>query len=163
MEQILALSPNFDATQLKLTAAEGYLLSRIDGSTSWRLLREMGGVPAEEVDACLTRWIEEGVLEVVGGTNESRDGSKASAPSGASDEGSTGGGSEAVDAASVPPESSATLTIDESLLDDSLDIDLAVQRRILEFECSLPKGRQAGLFQALQGVPSRPLLSSRDR
>ena len=42
MGQIFALAPNCDATQLKLTAAEGYLLSRIDGTTPWRLLREMG-------------------------------------------------------------------------------------------------------------------------
>jgi curved DNA-binding protein CbpA len=137
MEQILALSPNFDATQLKLTAAEGYLLSRIDGSTSWRLLREMGGVPADEVDACLTRWIDEGWLEIVGGASEASGDSKASAAPGASGAESMGESSGSVDAASVPLESQLPPTIDESMLDDSLDIDLAVQRRILEFECSL--------------------------
>jgi len=60
LRQIPVLSRDCDATQLKLTAAEGYLLSRIDGTTPWRLLRQMGGVPAEEVDACITRWLETG-------------------------------------------------------------------------------------------------------
>jgi tetratricopeptide (TPR) repeat protein len=148
MEQILALSPNFDATQLKLTAAEGYLLSRIDGATPWRLLREMGGAPADEVDDCLTRWIEEGVLEVVGGTAESGDESKPAEAEVDSAAGSSEHASETMDAASVPSEPPLKFEIDEGLLDDSLELDLSVQRRILEFEASL------GLpYQDLLGVP----------
>jgi tetratricopeptide (TPR) repeat protein len=137
MEQILALSPDFDATQLKLTAAEGYLLSRIDGATSWRLLREMGGLPADVVDTCLTRWIEEGVLDIVGGTNEAAGGSKPSTTVQDTGSDAKGGGAESTDAASVPPEPLPLPVIEEGLLDDSLDIDLAAQRRILEFEGSL--------------------------
>lgn len=141
MEQILALSPDFDATQLSLTAAEGYLLSRIDGSTPSRLLREIGGIPAEQVDACLERWIAEGVLRVVSGE-----------ASGASPEASEDAqrptpepAREAMDAASVPPE---IPPIDEAQLDDSLELDLDVQRRILEFECTL------GLpYADLLGIP----------
>ncbi len=43
---------------------EGFLLSRIDGRTSWTLLREIGGLPPGEVDRCLERWLAEGLLEV---------------------------------------------------------------------------------------------------
>jgi curved DNA-binding protein CbpA len=136
MEQILALSPNFDATQLKLTAAEGYLLSRIDGATSWRLLREMGGVPADVVDACLTRWIDEGVLDIVAGETGVGDDSTTRTP-GSSEAESAGARCESMDAASVPSTTQALPAIDEGLLDDNLDIDLAAQRRILEYECSL--------------------------
>ncbi len=124
MAHVLALSPEHDATQLRLTAAEGYLLSRIDGVTPWRLLREMGGVPAEEVDACLTRWVEEGLLDVV---------VAASPPV----PDTTAADSVATDAASAPPEPRPEPAIDEALLDDSLDLDLSVQRRILEFEAGL--------------------------
>jgi len=136
MEQILALSPNFDATQLKLTAAEGYLLSRIDGATSWRLLREMGGVPADVVDACLTRWIDEGVLDIVGGPSCASDDSKTRTRASSEAE-SADARCESMDAASVPSQPEALPAIDEGLLDDDLDIDLVAQRRILEFECSL--------------------------
>ena len=65
-EQVLVLATGCDATQLDLSATEGYLLSRIDGATAWRYLREIGGIPPEEVDDCLRRWLSQGVLEVVG-------------------------------------------------------------------------------------------------
>ncbi len=48
-----------------LSPREGFLLSRIDGHTSWTLLREIGGLPSDEVDRCLERWLVEGLLEVV--------------------------------------------------------------------------------------------------
>ncbi len=47
-----------------LSPREGFLLSRIDGRTSWRLLREIGGLPPDEVDRCLERWLADGLLEV---------------------------------------------------------------------------------------------------
>ena len=116
MGQVLVLSPGCDATGLQLTAAEGYLLSRIDGRTSWHLLREIGGAPPADVDACLARWIEKGLLEVLG---EPR-----------------------ARATSLPVE------IDEEALDHRLELDLSVQRRILEFEGAL------GLpYHELLGVP----------
>ncbi len=62
MGQVFVLAPDCDATQLQLTAAEGYLLSRIDGTTPWRFLREMAGIPVDEADSCLSRWVEEGLL-----------------------------------------------------------------------------------------------------
>ena len=46
----LLLCPDSDPTALRLSAAEGYLLSRIDGFTPWRVLREIGGLSPEDVD-----------------------------------------------------------------------------------------------------------------
>ena len=126
MAQVFALSPDRDATQLSLTAAEGYLLSRIDGVTPWRLLREMAGVPAEEADACLFRWIEAGLLDVVSAANPS-----AAGPAVAESK------VKVVDAASAPSESRPAPPIDEAVLDEALELDLSVQRRILEFEAAL--------------------------
>jgi curved DNA-binding protein CbpA len=129
--QILALAPDQDATQLSLTAAEGYLLSRIDGATPWRLLREIGGIPVDEVDACLSRWLEEGVLQVVGGpASATSDASAADPPP-----------CDQTDAATTigePQAQTATrLEIDESALDEALELELEIQRRILEYEAAL--------------------------
>ena len=49
-----------------LTPAEGFLLSRIDGRTSWSQLRLIGGIPEDEVDRCLERWLREGLVTVNG-------------------------------------------------------------------------------------------------
>jgi len=155
-EQVLALAAGRDATQLDLSAAEGYLLSRIDGTTPWRLLREIGGIPAAEVDACLARWIEDGILDVVGtgaarakretpsaeGERSEREASSTKRPQAAE--------SAAVDAA----ESFSPPPIDESALDAKLELSLDVQRRILEFEASLSRPYHA-LLGIEQGAPPK--------
>ncbi|MCR9098169.1 MAG: tetratricopeptide repeat protein [bacterium] len=121
---ILAPAAGGDAEQLVKSAAEGYLFSRIDGTTPWRLLREIGGIPPEDVDACLRRWLDEGALEVVGG--------KAGSSAGA------GGPKSETAAPTVDAAEAVTaIVIDESALDEGLDIDLDVQRRILTYEASL--------------------------
>jgi curved DNA-binding protein CbpA len=56
------LAPGCDPTKLALGPGEGFLLSRIDGRTPWSLLREIGGLPPEQVDRCVERWLETGVL-----------------------------------------------------------------------------------------------------
>jgi curved DNA-binding protein CbpA len=56
------LAPDCDPTKLALDPAEGFLLSRIDGHTPWVLLREIGGLPPEQVDRCVERWLGEGIL-----------------------------------------------------------------------------------------------------
>lgn len=133
MGQIYALAPECDATQLKLTAAEGYLLSRFDGATPWRVLREMAGIPAEEADSCLARWIEEGLLEAI-----RSDTSSSSSPASTSTGKQSNTESAAkVDAADVPSQPPPPPPIDETQLDEDLDLDLSIQRRILEFEASL--------------------------
>ncbi len=52
------------AAQLRLSPAEGFLLSRIDGSTPWETLCEIGGLAPGEVDRCLTRWLDQGILSL---------------------------------------------------------------------------------------------------
>ena len=49
---------------LTLSPAEGFLLSRIDGTTPWTLLREIGGLAPGEADRCLERWLAEGLVIV---------------------------------------------------------------------------------------------------
>lgn len=131
MGQVFALASDCDSTRLSLTAAEGYLLSRIDGSTPWRLLREMGGIPAEQADSCLERWVDAGLLEAVPSTTRSL---RSVAPEARA---AAVVGHSVVDAAEAPPEPLPTLKIDETLLDPQLDLELGIQRRILEFEASL--------------------------
>jgi curved DNA-binding protein CbpA len=71
-ERVPRIPAGVDPTALSLTPAEGYLLSRIDGRTSWRDLRAIGGVSAEEVDRCLERWLAAGVVEVATGAASPR-------------------------------------------------------------------------------------------
>ncbi len=134
--RILRLSPECDPTSLELTPAEGFLLSRIDGATPWRLLREIGGLAPERADECIKDGLERGVI--VGDSVEPPTSDRQSS-----------GGSERPQAASPSPlpeagsESSNTGTsaveIDERRLDEALDLDVAVQRKILEFEASLDR------------------------
>jgi curved DNA-binding protein CbpA len=63
-------APDCDPARLVLSPAEGYLLSRIDGSTSIAQLRQIGGLPADEVVSCVERWLAEGVVVVDGGAGE---------------------------------------------------------------------------------------------
>jgi curved DNA-binding protein CbpA len=127
MGQVLALASEEDPTQLRLSPAEGYLLSRIDGVTPWRLLREIGGIPPAEVDRCLTRWIEAGLLRTVGSDGAARSSSARRTPPERA---------EPTISKAAPP---ARPEIDDRLLDEALEIDLPLQRRILEFEASLAR------------------------
>lgn len=117
------LSPDCDLGSLTLTPAEGFLLSRVDGRTTWALLREVGGMAPEEVDAALRRFADLGVVQLEEPKSEAALGdseasSQAVAPPRASAEGAPGG-------------------LDESRLDPSLDIPLEAQRSVLAFECRL--------------------------
>src|SRR5499426_1590491 len=58
------LVDGWESQGLRLTPSEGFLLSRIDGSTPWSALRQIAGMPAGEVDACLERWIAQGIVAV---------------------------------------------------------------------------------------------------
>jgi curved DNA-binding protein CbpA len=74
-ERILRIAPGWDPHASSLTPAEGFLLSRIDGSTSWRALRQIGGLSPEEVDRSLEEWLKQGIIVV-----ESADASGALVP-----------------------------------------------------------------------------------
>src|SRR5262245_46268506 len=61
------LVDGWETQGLRLTPSEGFLLSRIDGVTPWTALRQIAGMPAEDVDACLERWIAQGIVAVAPG------------------------------------------------------------------------------------------------
>jgi curved DNA-binding protein CbpA len=113
------LAPGCDPARLPLSPAEGYLLSRIDGRTPWSLLRQIGGLPPSEVDRCLERWVSEGVLVVDGSAPKSnprpcKEGERSQADQ------------------SPPAEAAASSASAET--DESLEIPVEAQERILEFE-----------------------------
>jgi curved DNA-binding protein CbpA len=58
------LSRGWNSSSCRLTPAEGFLLSRIDGHTPWAQLRQIGGIPPEDVDRCLERWLAEGIVMI---------------------------------------------------------------------------------------------------
>jgi len=65
-ERVPRLAPGWEARVADLSPEQGFLLSRIDGMTPWGVLRTIGGLPPEQVDAALEAWEKEGLLEVEG-------------------------------------------------------------------------------------------------
>jgi curved DNA-binding protein CbpA len=133
--KILGLAPDCDPAALHLSPAEGFLLSRIDGRTPWRLLREIGGLTPEEVDLCLEGWLARGVAVVAGVET-----AKPKPPPARPDRRAS-----ARAAATAAPSPAAAA--DEAALDPDLDIGIDVQRRILEFEARLQ-----GSYHEILGV-----------
>jgi curved DNA-binding protein CbpA len=126
-ERVPRLGPGVDPSALRLTPAEGYLLSRVDGHTSWTVLRQIGGVPPEEVDRCLERWLDLGVVVLEGAdTQQERPSESAAAPR------SSAAAREVV-ALPVP--------------DASLQLPLEVQKRVLDLA-----GRLDAPYHELLGV-----------
>jgi len=122
------LHPECDLASLTLTPAEGYLLSRVDGRTRWALLREVGGMAPDEVDATLRRFLEIGVITVASDKPEPPP---------------------AAEPASPPPAPAPRPgAIDESRLDPGLDIPVAAQRAVLDFEPRLDRP-----YHEILGVP----------
>lgn len=121
LRRILRLAPDCDPTSLALTSEEGFLLSRIDGCTPWRLLREIGGMDPDEADLCVEGWIASGVVKVEGLAPEPPPASARTAPP----------------RAAAKPRPATPDRVDEALLDPALDIDEETQRRILTFETRL--------------------------
>lgn len=124
--RILRLAPDCDPTSMTLSAEEGFLLSRVDGHTPWRLLREIGGMDADEADMCLEGWLATGLVEVAGMADPPKRERKVQPRT-----------SNPAEQLKVPTGPSGPIEIDEGLLDESLDIDVEVQRRILIFEAGL--------------------------
>lgn len=75
--RVLRLVESCGVPSIPLSPAEGYLLSRIDGRTPWGVLRQMGGLPAADVDLCLRRWLAQGLLEAA----DASDGASGGPPS----------------------------------------------------------------------------------
>jgi curved DNA-binding protein CbpA len=129
--QIPRLSPDWDPARCALTPVEGFLLSRIDGHTPWAQLRQIGGIPPEEVDRCLTRWLSEGIVTVNGSDQPFADKARSAASPPDSDaSGSADGEARALDG-----------------FESGIDLTREEQRRILEFEASLDRP-----YHALLGV-----------
>ena len=101
------LAAGWEQRGVRLSPEEGFLLSRIDGSTSWRVLRQIAGVPPEQVDRCLKRWLADGLVEMQ--------------PS------PCGSGSRSQPAADAAA----------SGLDPSLELPIEIQQQVLEFEPKL--------------------------
>jgi curved DNA-binding protein CbpA len=124
-EKLLRLAQGCDPAALVLSPAEGFLLSRIDGRTSCAVLRRIGALTAAEIDRCVARWLEAGVLEWA--RAEARE-----------------------DARVVRAESAAARAAHDPLpaLDASLELDLEVQEQLLAFARRL--GRP---YHEILGVP----------
>jgi len=134
--RIPRLAPGWDPSGRVLSPAEGFLLSRIDGRTPWSVLLHIGGLPPEEIESCLKRWMEEGIvlLTEVGalGDDGTQDGPNSSpAP---------------VDVASTG-EANASAAVPEDAIDPELDLSVDLQRRILDLEANLEQP-----YHALLGV-----------
>lgn len=128
-----ALAAGLDPSTLPLSPSEGYLLSRIDGRTSWRLLREIGGLAPGDVDRCLGRWLAEGVLRLDGATRGSAHEPAGSPVQGAATSSASArppnGGSPAPRAAPGAPAPPA--------IDPTLDMPVDAQQRVLDFEARI--------------------------
>ncbi len=119
LARVPRLASDCDPTALALSPAEGFLLSRIDGQTSWKLLREIGGLSSDEVDLCIEEWLQQGFIDIDGRPPrvQRRKG--------------------ALDDSPGKPKVVMIGPIDEALIDPGLDINEAMQREILEFEQKL--------------------------
>jgi curved DNA-binding protein CbpA len=63
-EGVPRLVPGWEQKAADLRPEEGFLLSRIDGQTSWGMLRSISGLPPAEVDRCLRRFVSDGLVEL---------------------------------------------------------------------------------------------------
>jgi curved DNA-binding protein CbpA len=144
--QVLALAPGVVPTALALDPAAGFLLSRVDGHTSWGTLRQIGALPSHEIDRWIERWLKEGVLVSSAVSSISTPRANGSKAAGAEQRVQSDGAATAKPAAAKPPptkpaQSTAapapTTAQSKELalpaLDASLDLDLELQREILDF------------------------------
>jgi curved DNA-binding protein CbpA len=132
VKQVPQLAPGWERRALALSPAEGFLLSRIDGTTPWTLLREIGGLAPEEADRCLERWVADGLVTVSGSEAvaiRSRGGSARNIPAGDKL---------------------------EAEVDPDLDIPVEAQRRVLLFEASLERPYHE-LLGVAAGVDSKAI------
>jgi curved DNA-binding protein CbpA len=134
--RIPRLAPGWDPSGRVLSPAEAFLLSRIDGRTPWSVLLHIGGLPPEEIESCLKRWMEEGIvllIEVAGlgdcGTPDGRQPSPAP-----------------VEVASTG-EADGSAAVSDGAIDPELDLSVDLQRRILDLEANLEQP-----YHALLGV-----------
>ena len=143
--QVLALAPGIVPTSLDLDPAAGFLLSRIDGRTNWGTLRQIGALPSHEVDRLIEHWLKEGVLVTSASSalSTTRPAASAAKPRETKPENAK---------PAPPPKAPAPKPAGTKLaklpeLDPALDLDLELQREILDFARGL--GRR---YHELLGV-----------
>jgi len=137
--QVLALAPGVVATALSLDPTAGYVLSRIDGRTSWGTLRQIGALPPHEVDRLVEGWLKDGVLVASGASairaareqGASSAAQTASKPRSAPEEAKAA--AQAKPATPTPPASAKRKALALPDVDASLDLDPDLQREILAF------------------------------
>lgn len=135
--RILRLADGCDPTALALSAGEGYLLSRIDGHTPWRVLRVMGGIDADEADMVMEGWLATGVVVVAGHAAPPKQDRLAAR------------------ARDVVREPKLPANLDDAVRSD-LDLDPEVQKRILVFESRLGEADHA-LLDVAPGADAREI------
>lgn len=114
-DKVPKLAPGWEAMGAGLSPEEGFLLSRIDGVTSWHVLRQIAGVPPEQVDRCLERWLKDGLVMLEGGRETN---GKPATPAG-------------------PRTRVPEPRFEPGQVDPSLQIDVEVQEQILAFEAKV--------------------------
>jgi curved DNA-binding protein CbpA len=141
--QMLALAPGIAPTALSLDPAAGFLLSRVDGRTSWGTLRQIGALPPHEVDRWIERWLKEGVLVAAAASSPSSS-ARGGQGSGAASTAARASAQEkpaqpkpppAKPAASPPAARAKALALPP--VDPALDLEVELQREILDFAAGL--------------------------
>jgi tetratricopeptide (TPR) repeat protein len=123
-ERMPRLVPGWEEKTADLSPEEGFLLSRIDGQTSWGALRAIAGLPPDQVDLCLKRWIDEGLVKL--------------------DRGRPGPPATRLPARTLIPGASGSA----GTVDPSLDLPVELQERIVAFEAQLDRP-----YHEILGVP----------
>ena len=136
--EIFSVIPEFDSSRLVLSPEEGFLLSRIDAVTPWKLLVEMSGVGVGHAEQCLDEWLVAGVVKRVATTDSNSNYLDASATSPTSTTSTTSPTSptsptSTTSATERRTEGSGEAWVDLSRVDPDLEIDVETQKRILEF------------------------------
>ncbi len=127
-QQRLCIAKGVNPTTLALSPNEGFLLSRIDGTTTWGTLRQIGALPAQRIDLCLERWLKEGVIELI-----SAGGLQASAPP--RREAKSASAQPAAPVVATP----TLLAAELPAVDPALGLDAKVQEQILGFARGLTR------------------------
>ncbi len=129
-DRVPRLVPGWETRGVNLSPEEGFLLSRIDGATPWGMLREMSGQPSGQLEGCLERWIEAGLVSVDAGKQPEAAGKQ---PEAAGEQPEAAG--KQPEARTVVPEAAA----DPGAIVSDLDISVELQERILSFDRQLDR------------------------
>ena len=143
--QVLSLAPSVVPTSLALDPAAGFLLSRIDGHTNWGTLRQIGALPAHEVDRLIERWLKEGVLVAsaassIGGARagqQSCAGAAQAKPAQAKPAQPKPPPAKEAEQAAAPARAAGPKVLTLPAIDESLELEVELQREILAFAAGL--------------------------